>query len=123
MTKVSRWNLAAASAAQASINGLLWPASELVCSRPGCDKPWVECDVHHIHAWAAGGTTDLRNLTLQCRGHHVDNNDQRDGARNMGHAERCPKTGRVGYRPAGSGQIFLNDSPAAQKAPARKLSA
>lgn len=98
-------------------------ASELVCSRPGCDKPWVECDVHHIHAWAAGGTTDLRNLTLQCRGHHVDNNDQRDGARNMGHAERCPKTGRVGYRPAGSGQIFLNDSPAAQKAPARQLSA
>lgn len=98
-------------------------ASELVCTHPGCDRPWVECDVHHLHAWAAGGATDLKNLTLLCRRHHADNNDRRDGFRNMGHAERDPITRRVGYRPAGSERIHFNDSPAAHKAPAHKLSA
>ncbi|MDO5031731.1 HNH endonuclease signature motif containing protein [Corynebacterium sp.] len=94
-------------------------ASELVCSHEGCDKPWIECEVHHIHAWAQGGPTNLANLTLLCRGHHSDNNDLKDGYRNMGHAERDPETGRVGFVAPGQ-QMRFNDSPAARKAPGRK---
>lgn len=30
-------------------------AAELVCTRPGCDHPGDECDVHHLVAWARGG--------------------------------------------------------------------
>ncbi|HDM2782721.1 TPA: HNH endonuclease, partial [Staphylococcus aureus] len=80
---------------------------------------------HHLQAWSHGGATDLRNLTLLCRRHHVDNNDNRDGGNGMGHAERDPETGRVGYRSAHTGglspSVELNDSPAAEQAPARKL--
>ncbi|MDO5031573.1 HNH endonuclease signature motif containing protein [Corynebacterium sp.] len=92
---------------------------ELVCSHEGCDKPWTECEVHHVQAWTRGGPTNLANLTLQCRGHHVDNNDAQDGFRNMGHAERDPDTGRVGFRAPGQ-PLRFNDSPAAQKAPGRR---
>ncbi|MDO5031797.1 HNH endonuclease signature motif containing protein [Corynebacterium sp.] len=94
-------------------------AKELVCSHEGCDKPWTECDVHHVLAWAQGGPTNLANLTLLCRGHHSDNNDQRDGYRNMGHAERDPETGRVGFAAPGE-PLRFNESPTAQKAPGRR---
>jgi hypothetical protein len=40
------------------------------CSFPGCDTPPEWCERHHILAWAAGGTTDLDNLTLLCAYHH-----------------------------------------------------
>lgn len=91
-------------------------ASELVCTHPDCSRPWVECDVHHLQAWSFGGMTDLKNLTLLCRAHHVNNNDRRNGANNMGHAERCPITGRVGFRDPTTGRILLNDHPAAKDA-------
>lgn len=100
-------------------------ANEIVCTHPDCNRPWQDCDVHHLQAWSHGGATDLRNLTLLCRRHHVDNNDNRDGGNGMGHAERDPETGRVGYRSAHTGglspSVELNDSPAAEQAPARKL--
>ncbi len=41
------------------------------CSYPGCTAPPSWCDGHHIIHWAAGGNTDLRNLTLLCRHHHT----------------------------------------------------
>lgn len=100
-------------------------ASEIVCTHPDCNRPWQDCDVHHLQAWSHGGATDLQNLTLLCRRHHVDNNDNRDGRNGMGHAERDPETGRVGYRSAHTGglspSVELNNSPAAEQAPARKL--
>jgi len=40
------------------------------CSFPGCDKPPEWCQRHHIIAWADGGPTDLKNLTLVCGHHH-----------------------------------------------------
>ncbi len=95
-------------------------ASELVCTHPDCDRPWSDCDVHHLQAWSADGDTDLKNLTLLCRKHHVDNNDHRNGRRNMGHAERCPATGRVGFKSAGSSKLQFNDHPAAQSAAGRR---
>lgn len=32
--------------------------------------PASMCEVHHIHEWADGGTTDIDNLTLVCPSHH-----------------------------------------------------
>jgi hypothetical protein len=39
------------------------------CTFPGCSCRIV--DAHHLHHWANGGPTVLRNLTLLCRRHHV----------------------------------------------------
>jgi hypothetical protein len=41
------------------------------CGFPGCDAPHWWCDAHHIDHWTAGGPTDLDNLMLLCRRHHV----------------------------------------------------
>jgi hypothetical protein len=41
------------------------------CGFPGCDRPPEWCDAHHLRHWADGGTTDLANLLLLCRRHHV----------------------------------------------------
>jgi hypothetical protein len=41
------------------------------CRFPGCDAPHDYCDGHHIVHWVDGGSTDLANLVLLCRRHHV----------------------------------------------------
>ena len=41
------------------------------CWFPGCDRPPVWCDAHHIWHWEDGGPTDLCNLILLCRRHHT----------------------------------------------------
>jgi hypothetical protein len=41
------------------------------CGYPGCRAPARWCDVHHLVAWERGGRTDLCNLVLLCRRHHV----------------------------------------------------
>ncbi len=41
------------------------------CSFPGCDHPPPWCERHHIVSWIEGGLTDLDNLTLLCRYHHL----------------------------------------------------
>ncbi|MBA2326595.1 MAG: DUF222 domain-containing protein [Actinobacteria bacterium] len=41
------------------------------CGFPGCDRPHWWCDAHHIVHWIRGGGTDLDNLILLCRRHHV----------------------------------------------------
>jgi 5-methylcytosine-specific restriction protein A len=33
--------------------------------------PAAWCDVHHLVPWEQGGPTDLWNLALLCRRHHV----------------------------------------------------
>ena len=38
------------------------------CRFPGCGLRFT--DAHHIHHWAQGGETSLRNLVLLCRRHH-----------------------------------------------------
>jgi hypothetical protein len=40
------------------------------CQFPGCKRPPVWCDVHHVRHWADGGSTSLCNLILLCRSHH-----------------------------------------------------
>ena len=41
------------------------------CVFPGCDRPSEWCDAHHLVHWPSGGPTDLDNLALLCRRHHV----------------------------------------------------
>jgi HNH endonuclease len=41
------------------------------CGFPGCDRPPEWCDGYHIEHWVDGGRTDLDNLVLLCRRHHV----------------------------------------------------
>jgi len=41
------------------------------CQFPGCREPAQWCDVHHLRHWLDGGETNLDNLALLCRRHHV----------------------------------------------------
>jgi Domain of unknown function (DUF222) len=41
------------------------------CRFPGCDRTAEWCDAHHTTPWWAGGRTDLDELVLLCRRHHV----------------------------------------------------
>lgn len=45
------------------------------CQRKGCRVPAQWCDVHHIVHWLHGGETNLDNLVLLCRRHHVDHHE------------------------------------------------
>ncbi len=40
------------------------------CSHPGCDVPGYLAEVHHVTDWAAGGRTDIDELTFACGGHN-----------------------------------------------------
>jgi hypothetical protein len=42
------------------------------CVIPGCDRPPDWCDAHHLVPWTHGGLTDIANLGLVCRPHHMD---------------------------------------------------
>ena len=42
------------------------------CVFAGCDRPPDWCDIHHLASWLEGlGLTDLANLVLLCRRHHI----------------------------------------------------
>ncbi len=41
-----------------------------VCRFPGCRRT-THLEAHHVRSWSAGGKTDLDNLVLLCRLHHV----------------------------------------------------
>jgi hypothetical protein len=40
------------------------------CRFPGCGRPAVHTDAHHLVPWAQGGHTNLTNALLLCRHHH-----------------------------------------------------
>ena len=40
------------------------------CAFPGCDRPPMWTDAHHIDHWADGGPTSLSNAVLLCVHHH-----------------------------------------------------
>jgi 5-methylcytosine-specific restriction protein A len=46
-------------------------ARDRCCTAKGCSRPPAFCDVHHLRARADGGPTDIGNLVLLCRRHHV----------------------------------------------------
>jgi len=45
-------------------------ARDGTCRYPGCDAPAAWADIHHIRAWAEGGTTDIAQLVALCGAHH-----------------------------------------------------
>ena len=51
-------------------------ATERGCTHPGCDVPAYWCQVHHAEKdWAAGGQTNIHDLTLSCGPHNRDVED------------------------------------------------
>jgi hypothetical protein len=52
-------------------------ARDRTCVEPGCDVPATWCDVHHRMPWFDGGATDLDNLELRCRRHHIKEHQRR----------------------------------------------
>src|SRR5699024_9559954 len=93
-------------------------AAELCCTAPGCNRPMAETDVHHLVAWQHGGATDIRNLTLLCRRHHVDNNDHHDFRNRQGHSERAAYSERVGKKLPSKGRVMFNESTTAEQSAA-----
>ena len=56
------------------VDGPIWRAlvvRDRHCTFPGCDRPPVACDAHHVEHWVDGGVTSLDNLALLCRAHHT----------------------------------------------------
>ncbi|WP_374107717.1 DUF222 domain-containing protein [Rhodococcus sp. BP-252] len=45
-------------------------AADRGCSFPGCTRPATWSQVHHVKEWAAGGNTDIEDLTFGCDQHH-----------------------------------------------------
>lgn len=41
------------------------------CAFPGCRRPPVACEAHHVVPWHAGGRTRLRDMLLLCKAHHT----------------------------------------------------
>ncbi|OBF92484.1 hypothetical protein A5790_13385 [Mycobacterium sp. 852002-51152_SCH6134967] len=76
------------------------------CTRPGCTVPAYHCQVHHGHKdWAAGGQTDIDELTLACG---PDNRRVKPG----GWRTYKRKDGRTAWRPPpqlDTGQARVNN--------------
>ncbi len=53
----------------AALRRALWQRDQ-GCRFPGCENR-LFVDAHHVQHWAKGGSTDLSNLVLACRRHHV----------------------------------------------------
>jgi uncharacterized protein DUF222 len=47
------------------------------CAADGCERPVAWCELHHRHAWARGGATDLSEAVPLCGFHHRRIHDQR----------------------------------------------
>jgi hypothetical protein len=45
-------------------------ATDRGCTYPGCDAPGYLSEVHHVTSWAAGGRTDIDELTFACHTHN-----------------------------------------------------
>ena len=59
---------------QRLVTAAIWKAVVLRdrhCRFPGCRRPPIACDAHHLTHWADGGPTSLDNLVLLCRAHHT----------------------------------------------------
>ena len=52
------------------MHNLYMIARDRGCTRPGCDLPGYQCEVHHINPWAATHCTDTDTLTLACTPDH-----------------------------------------------------
>jgi hypothetical protein len=65
------------------------------CRFPGCDRPPVWCDAHHIVHWEDGGPTDLCNLILLCRPPHAATRPGRVHPSGRGRTAGVQEAGRL----------------------------
>lgn len=59
---------------QRLVTAAIWKAlvaRDQHCTFPGCRRPPIACDAHHIEHWLDGGATGIENLALLCRAHHM----------------------------------------------------
>ena len=61
------------------------------CAAEGCQRPFAWCEIHHPHAWAEGGATDIANALPLCGWHHRRAHDGRYDLRHL-------PSGEVRYR-------------------------
>lgn len=95
-------------------------AAQGVCAWEGCTTPFSELEIHHLLPYAGGGPTDIENLIGLCRQHHRCNNDNRDFSGGLRHAQRDPRSGRVGVAHP-DGTIHFNTTDDATHAPGMRL--
>ena len=89
------------------------------CRTAGCDAGPERCDIHHVHPWETGGTSDLTNAVAKCRHCHLDHHRkgwpdrlERDGTYTV-----TTDTGRqLTTRPPSNGQPRLPISATAHPA-------
>ncbi|OBB56007.1 hypothetical protein A5757_02920 [Mycobacterium sp. 852013-51886_SCH5428379] len=67
-------------------------ARDIGCTRPGCTKAAFDCQAHHgVKPWAAGGKTNIDELTLACTPDHATLEDTGwTTRRRNGHTEWTP---------------------------------
>lgn len=46
-------------------------ARDTHCAFPGCRRPPIACEAHHVIPWYAGGHTRLDGMVLLCKAHHT----------------------------------------------------
>ena len=95
-------------------------AMQQVCAWTGCTKPGVELEAHHLHTYLHGGLTDLDNLILLCREHHMCNNDNRDGAGGKGYFTKDPSTWNITHHPADGGPPVRTSTHQYQESPGQR---
>jgi hypothetical protein len=57
------------------------------CAIETCERPFAWTEIHHPHAWSAGGTTDLDNALPLCGHHHRRAHDTRFDLRHHGNGD------------------------------------
>ncbi|WP_144239884.1 HNH endonuclease signature motif containing protein [Corynebacterium atypicum] len=75
---------------------------QVLCAEPTCTHTVATCQAHHVKAWAEGGETNLDNLVGACRMHNARNDDNLRWKGRNGRLERCPRTGKAGWRRPGA---------------------
>ena len=68
------------------------------CVFPGCARPVVWCDGHHLVWWTRGGATALPNLALLCRPHHRMVHEEGWSLRRLGAGWRAAPPGKIPMR-------------------------
>lgn len=87
----------------------------LKCSRPGCDRPAANCEMHHIDAWALGSKTTSANIAALCSTDNGLNDDDPSKPPKHGRIERDPITGRPGLRREPGAELEFNQHPLTKK--------
>ena len=57
------------------------------CAIGTCERPFAWCEIHHLHPWSQGGSTDLANALPLCGHHHRRAHDTRFDLRRHSHGD------------------------------------